>query len=113
MRQTGSVQEYLSEFEELINVVKGIDEENSISRFYTGLKPEMKEVIKMKEPKGLGKHIAAVVKMESSMFCQMLGGKAPSENRPYRSNASGTKTTQLLMPKKKKKNNSACRVSKH
>ncbi|WZY70700.1 hypothetical protein YC2023_002940 [Brassica napus] len=27
------------------------------------------------------------------MFCQMLGGKAPSENRPYRSNASGYQNT--------------------
>lgn len=39
LRQTGSVQAYVSEFEELINMVKGIDEENLISKFYPGLKP--------------------------------------------------------------------------
>ena len=48
LKQTDSVQAYVREFEELINVVKGIDEANLISRFYTGLKPEMKEVVKMK-----------------------------------------------------------------
>lgn len=58
--------------EELINLVKGLSEANLINKFYTGLKQEMKEVIKMKEPKGLRNHIAAVVKMETSLFCQML-----------------------------------------
>jgi len=73
LRQTGSVRQYVREFEELITQVKGIDEPNLISKFYTGLKQEMKEVIKLKEPKGLRNHIAAVVKMESSTFCQVMG----------------------------------------
>lgn len=37
LRQTGSVRQYVREFEELITQVKGIDEPNLISKFYTGL----------------------------------------------------------------------------
>lgn len=57
-------------------MVRGIDEENLISKFYTGLKQEMKEVIKMKEPKGLRNHIAVVIKMASSMVCRMIAEKS-------------------------------------
>ncbi|XP_056849743.1 transposon Tf2-1 polyprotein isoform X1 [Raphanus sativus] len=88
LKQTDSVQTYVREFEELINVVKGIDEDNLVSRFYTGLKPEMKEVIRMKEPKGLRNHIAAVVKMESSMFCRLLAGKSQPEQSSTKNNSS-------------------------
>lgn len=54
----------------------------------------MKEVIKMKEPKGLRNHISAVVKMESNMFCQMLAGQSQPEHHYTRGNSSGTKSTQ-------------------
>lgn len=81
LRQTGSIQKYVSEFEELITQVTGIDEANLVNKFYTGLKHEMKEVIRLKEPKGLRNHIAAVIKMESSVLCQMLGERVPVKNK--------------------------------
>lgn len=53
-------------------LVNGIDEANLTHVFFNGLKPEMKEVIKMKEPQGLQDHIAAVIKMEDSAFCRSV-----------------------------------------
>ena len=50
----------------------GIDERNLEHIFYNGLKPEMQEVIKMKEPKGLTEHITVVVGMEGSAFCRSV-----------------------------------------
>ena len=83
LTQTGSVRQYVKKFEELITQVKRIDEPNLISKFYTGLKQEMKEVIKLKEPKGLRNHIAAVIKMESSTFCQVMGERVKPRQTDY------------------------------
>lgn len=57
--QRGFIVEYINEFEELRSMVTGIDEKNLVHVFFNGLKPEMKEVVKMKEPKGLREHMAA------------------------------------------------------
>lgn len=70
--QKGSITEYINEFEELRSMVTGIDEKNLVHVFFNGLKTEMKEVIKMKEPKGLRQHIAAVSMMEDSAFCKSV-----------------------------------------
>ena len=53
-------------------MVTGVDEKNLVHVFFNGLKPEMKEVIKMKEPKGLSQHMAAVSMMEDSAFCKSV-----------------------------------------
>ena len=83
LTHTGSVRQYVKEFEELITQVKGIDEPSMIRNFYTGLKQEMKEVIKLKKPKGLRNHIAAVIKMESSTFCQVMGERVKPRQTDY------------------------------
>lgn len=41
-------------------MVTGIDERNLVHVFFKGIKVEMKEVIKMKDPQGLRQHIEAV-----------------------------------------------------
>ncbi|KAG2254002.1 hypothetical protein Bca52824_084138 [Brassica carinata] len=71
IQQTGSLAEYVREFQELAHQVK-LAEENLIDIFFNGLKQEFKEVIKMKEPKTLPDHIEAVIKMEDSEFCRMF-----------------------------------------
>lgn len=99
LRQTGTVREYVKEFEELITQVKRIDEPNLISKFYNVLKQEMKEVIKLKEPKGLRNHIAAVVKMESSTFCQVMGERAkPRQNEYHAQPARQYRQQQKILP---------------
>ncbi|CAL9249063.1 unnamed protein product [Arabidopsis halleri] len=72
IKQTGSVAAYVTEFEDLSAQVIGLDDSHLEKIFYNGLKQEMKEVLKMKEPRGLPNQKAAVLRMESSSFCQMI-----------------------------------------
>ncbi|KAL0823918.1 hypothetical protein Bca101_047595 [Brassica carinata] len=81
LRQTGSIFDYVNEFEELRSIVTGVDEQNLVHVFFNGLKPEFQEVVKMKEPKGLTEHIAAVIGMEGSAFCKSVSLALHSENR--------------------------------
>ncbi|KAL0801199.1 hypothetical protein Bca101_056375 [Brassica carinata] len=74
IKQTGSIQEYVSEFEELVGLVPNVSDQTLIDVFYNGLKPEMQEIIKIKEPWGLHQHKEAVLKMETSVLCQVLSG---------------------------------------
>uniref|UniRef100_A0A1J3JNV3 Transposon Ty3-G Gag-Pol polyprotein n=1 Tax=Noccaea caerulescens TaxID=107243 RepID=A0A1J3JNV3_NOCCA len=91
--QTGTIQDYISEFEELIAQVPGVDKQTLVNLFYKGLKPEMKEVIKLTKPVGLTEHKAAVSTMEDSLFCRALGvlpDKSTSLQRapPFKSSTS-------------------------
>lgn len=53
IKQIGSVAAYVSEFEDLSTQVPGLDDSHLEKIFYNGLKQELKEVLKMKEPRGL------------------------------------------------------------
>lgn len=75
IKQTGTVAAYVSEFEDLSTQVPGLDDSHLEKFFYNGLKQEMKEVLKMKEPRGLPYQKAAVLRMESSSFCQLVSEK--------------------------------------
>lgn len=69
IKQTGSVAAYVTMFEDLSAQVIGLDDSHLEKMFYNGLKQKMKEVLKMKEPRGLPNQKAAVLRMESSSFC--------------------------------------------
>lgn len=75
IKQTGTIAEYVREFQELATQVK-VAEEHLEDIFFNGLKKEFQEVIKMKEPVGLPNFIAAVISMEDSDFCKLIAGKA-------------------------------------
>lgn len=80
LRQTGSIADYVNEFEELSKIVTGVDEANLEHVFYLGLKPEMQEVIKLKEPRGLTEHFNAVIRMEDSAFCTSVAAVSQQSN---------------------------------
>ena len=80
IQQTGSIAEYVREFQELASQIK-LAEAHKIDIFFNGLKREMKEVIMMKEPQTLSDHIQAVIKMEDSEFCRLFSGGKVHENR--------------------------------
>ena len=100
LHHTGDIADYVNAFEELKLQVTGIDEKNLIKVFYNGLKPEMKEVISMKEPQGLTNHITAVMKMQTTVFCKVMSAdKQTSSRQPgssYTSAAFGKRTITVL-----------------
>lgn len=101
LQQTGEIIDYVNEFEALRNQVTGIDEKNLIKVFYNGLKPEMKEVIRIKEPKGLTNHKLAVLKMHSTNFCKVMGSDKQSGYRYNSSNqTTGFQKRTVLIPDK-------------
>ncbi|KAG7568036.1 Reverse transcriptase domain [Arabidopsis thaliana x Arabidopsis arenosa] len=86
IRQHGFVAAYVTKFEDLSAQVPGLDNSHLEKSFYNGLKQEMREVSKMKEPRGLPNQKAVVLRMESSSFCQMIGernGKVAPPPRHY------------------------------
>ena len=89
LHQEGDIVDYVNEFESLRNQVTGIDENNLIKVFFNGLKPEMKEVIRLKEPVSLTDHKLAVLKMQSTTFCKVIGS-AGGNNQRY---ASGVRSS--------------------
>ncbi|KAG7537173.1 Chromo/chromo shadow domain [Arabidopsis suecica] len=80
IKQKGSISAYVTEFEELSAQVVGLSDSHLEQIFYNGLKTEMKEVLKLKDPIGLENQKTAVLRMETSSFCQLLSEK-PS--RPW------------------------------
>ena len=72
LRQTGYVTDYVSEFKDLSAQVPGLADHLLEIIFYLGLNREMKEVIRMKDPQGLLNYIAAVLKMDTSVFCEVV-----------------------------------------
>ena len=84
--------EYVNEFEALRNQVTGIDEKNLIKVFFNGLKPEMKEVIRMKEPVSLTDHKLAVLKMQSTTFCKVIGSATGGN---FHRQAGGTRSSNF------------------
>lgn len=80
IRQTGTVAEYIREFQELATHLK-VEESQLEDIFFNGLQREYQEVIKMKEHVGLPNFIAAVLLMEGSDFCKMIAGRPQNESR--------------------------------
>ncbi|XP_033137014.1 uncharacterized protein LOC117128518 [Brassica rapa] len=89
LQQTGSIAEYVREFQELVSQIK-LAEAHKIDIFFNGLKREMKEVIKMKEPQTLSDYIETVLKMEDSEFCKLFASVKGQENRVNKQSSSST-----------------------
>ena len=89
IKQTGTVADYVSEFEELSAQVPGLEDRHLERIFYNGLSLEMKEVIRMKDPQGLSNYIASVLRMESSAFCKVVGDAKGLDDRPNTKKQSG------------------------
>ncbi|XP_048623763.1 uncharacterized protein LOC106412841 [Brassica napus] len=91
LQQEGEIEEYVDEFEALWNQVTGIDERNLIKVFFNGLKPDMKEVIRLKEPVTLTQHKLAVLKMHSTTFCSVISSAAGEGRGGYQRQTSGAR----------------------
>lgn len=103
IQQHGSAAAYIKEFQELASQVR-VAEENLIDIFFNGLKQELKEVIKMKEPKTLPDHIETILKMEDSEFCRLLAAGKSQEQRGgrYSSNSTNKTSATYIAPWKPK-----------
>lgn len=71
-------------------------EENLIDIFFNGLKQELKEVIKMKEPRTLPDHIEMILKMEDNDFCKLLATMKSQEQKSGR--LSSNTTSKVASP---------------
>ena len=91
LQQEGEIEDYVNEFEALRNQVTGVDEKNLIKIFFNGLKPDMKEVIRMKEPVTLTQHKLAVLKMQSTTFCRVISSAASEGRGGYQRQTSVTR----------------------
>lgn len=100
LQQEGDTVDYVNEFEMLRNQVTWVDEKNLIKVFYNGLKPEMKEVIRMKEPVSLTSHKLAVLKMQSTTFCKVIGSAAVGETQKGYKRQSYSTRIAIVPPKK-------------
>ncbi|XP_056842618.1 uncharacterized protein LOC130495232 [Raphanus sativus] len=92
IQQEGDIAEYVSEFEALRNQVTGVDEKNLIRVFFNGLKPDMKEVIRLKEPVTLTQHKLAVLKMQKTTFCSVISSAASEGRGGYQRQTSSNRT---------------------
>ena len=96
LQQEGDIVDYVNEFESLRNQVTGIDEKKLIKVFFNGLKPEMKEVIRMKELVGLTNHKLAVLKMQKTTFCKVIGSAAGGDiQKAYQRQSHNVKTASF------------------
>lgn len=98
LTQTGPVIEYVQQFEELASQVTGVDDEMLEAIFKGGLKPELQEILRMKEPRDLSHMIATVLEMEDGLLCQAMVPIRGAEQKnqkstPYNSSRSVTHST--------------------
>lgn len=70
--QTGSAADYVKRFEEISSLVVGVDDEMLEVVFFGGLKQEMKEIVRRKEPRDLPHMIATVLQMEDGLLCRRM-----------------------------------------
>lgn len=97
IQQHGSAAEYIKEFQELASQVH-VAEENLIDIFFNGMKQELKEVVKLKEPITLPDHIETILKMEDSEFCRMLAcGKHQEQRSGKYTNNSNSKPSSTYV----------------
>lgn len=104
IQQHGSTAEYIKEFQELASQVR-LAEENLIDIFFNGLKQELKEVIKMKEPQTLHDHIETILKMEDSEFCKLLASSKSHDSKSIKqsSTTSSKPSSTYIAPSWKNK----------
>lgn len=73
LKQDGSVDEFIEDFEDLSAHVDNLDDESLESIFKNGLKPELKALIRMLKPKGLPEMISTALEMEANIISRMVG----------------------------------------
>ncbi|CAA7045066.1 unnamed protein product [Microthlaspi erraticum] len=79
IKQLASVADYVHEFEELSSLISGVAEEMLEAIFVDGFKPEMREIVRLKEPRDLSHMIATILQMEDGLLCRAMANKRVTE----------------------------------
>ncbi|XP_010541181.1 PREDICTED: uncharacterized protein LOC104814705 [Tarenaya hassleriana] len=103
LRQTGTVEEYLCEFEELLAQVPHTPEEMVESTFKNGLKPEILEILQIFRPKGMEEIVDVALSIEGSKLSAVCGGKGGSDGKNWRTGYTGSSFRTVSVPTENQK----------
>ncbi|XP_010519144.1 PREDICTED: uncharacterized protein LOC104798668 [Tarenaya hassleriana] len=99
LRQTGTIEEYLCDFEELLAQVPHTPDPMIDSTFKNGLKPEIKEILQVFRPKGMDEIVDVALSIEGSKLSTVCMENWGEESKNMRSENLGSMFRTMSLSK--------------